>query len=230
MFTRDEIDNLPDDNDEAFGVAEGLCRKKAFDGRNHISGSHQDKLLYITLVREVARELGIKLPQSPAESNLLRLESDSTDYAYALSRFAEAQKAASALRNRYRRHENSVLIAPATRERIKNHITSLRDMIDASKLPDWQKSKLNQRLDDLVAELDQRRASFMRTMIILAAVAGSLGSAVGGVAEAPQALQHIGRIVALLGHDKKAEDDERERLTSPPKALPSPPENPTQEI
>ena len=108
--------------------------------------------------------------------------------------------------------------------RIEQQIAVLRQIIEASNLPDVRKAKLCAKLDEMLVELASgRRLAFaktMQTLTVIAAAIGSIGGAVSGVAEAPAALTNI---MQWIGQDKETEDAAVLRLAAPQLALPAPP-------
>lgn len=87
------------------------------------------------------------------------------------------------------------------------------------KLDPSRKKRIDEKLDQLAAELKTPRLGFGKSMAILAAVLAAMGRTVTIAAEGRNA---VAQIIRLIGEDKETEDTAAQRLAPPPRALPSP--------
>jgi hypothetical protein len=113
----------------------------------------------------------------------------------------------------------SVQLAPNTKTKIEFHMGHIRSAINTSNLSDDRKRTLNDKLDELVAELANRRLGYGKTMAVLSAMLVGMAAATTVAAEGPAAVTNIMKLISI---DKESEDSARLRLAPPQKALPAP--------
>jgi hypothetical protein len=223
LISAAELRGLPEDNDEAFVEAEVICRRNLTqllqeDETQHGNAQEDIRLQYMATISALAADFGITGLEYPDDGR-----GDALAYR-AFARQAQAQVARIIARNRGARQASSVLLTTKTRMRIEQQIAVLRQIIEASNLPDLRKAKLYATLDEMLVELASgRRLTFaitMQTLIVIATAIGGTGGAVSGVAEAPVALTNI---MQWIGQDKETEDAAVLRLAAPQLALPAPP-------
>lgn len=123
---------------------------------------------------------------------------------------------------------HSVELGNVTRAKIRQEIEQLRVYIGQTDLSDKKQAALNDKLDELLVELDHRRLSFARTMAIAASIMGTVGGTAGAIAAAPKIPAGVSYILSLVGQDKATEEAERERLAPPPLAIAGPKDQPAQ--
>jgi hypothetical protein len=118
-----------------------------------------------------------------------------------------------------RQRPYSVLLTTNTRTTIEHYISRIRETVQSSELEPSRKKRIDEKLDQLAAELKTPRLSFGKSMAILAAVLATMGSTVTIAADGRNA---VAQIIRLIGEDKETEDAAAQRLAPPPRALPSP--------
>jgi hypothetical protein len=114
---------------------------------------------------------------------------------------------------------HSVELGRVTRAKIRQEVEQLRTYIEDADLTPAKRATLNDKLDELLVELDHRRLSFAKTMAIAASIMGTIGATAGAIAAAPKIPAGIGFIISLVGQDKEQEDAEIARLAPPPLAI-----------
>jgi hypothetical protein len=117
---------------------------------------------------------------------------------------------------------HSVELGHVSRAKIRQEVDQLRTYIASADLTDAKRTALNDKLDELLIELDHRRLSFARTMAIAASIMGVVGGSAGAIAAAPKIPAGIAYIMGIIGQDKDKEDLEVKRLAPPPRAIPAP--------
>jgi hypothetical protein len=80
--------------------------------------------------------------------------------------------------------------------------------------------------------LHKRRLSFAKLAAVAAAIAGTLGGVSVTAANAPDAVETLGKILHWVGEAKAVEEEEQLLLSPPSRALPAPPDEelPREEI
>jgi hypothetical protein len=114
---------------------------------------------------------------------------------------------------------HSVELGRITKAKIRQEVDQLRTYIDGLDISDAKKQSMNDKLDDLLVELEKRRLSFARVMTIAASVMAVIGGSATAIARAPEIPNGINFIIALIGQDKEKEDAEKARLAPPPLQL-----------
>jgi len=211
--------SLPIELGERFATFEEICRRNLNSSITRDTDQHFDQLIrlqYMTLVSAAAEEcevVGLEFPW--------HLEDPYTEFQSFLLKAAGAA-ARFRLRGGGKPDAYSVRLANKTRGRIEQQIAKLRDIVTNSDLPEVQRKRLMDKLNELSVELSQPRVAFGKVLAVLGFVAATLVGAATFLAEGPDA---VATITSLLGADKVAEDAEAERLGSPPppKSLPPKP-------
>jgi hypothetical protein len=171
---------------------------------------------YMTMVASVAAECNI--PN-------IHFDIDSRENFWpqftAFSLAVQGEVARIRIRTLGRQRAFSVQLTANTRTTIEHYISRIRETVQGSELDPGRKKRIDERLDQLAAELKTSRMSFGKSMAILAAVCATMGSTVTIAAEGRNA---VAQIIRLIGEDKETEDAAAQRLAPPPKALPAPPQ------
>ncbi|WP_404925705.1 hypothetical protein [Mesorhizobium sp. ORM16] len=219
LVSPEDYASLPSDLAGRFVAFEEICRRNLNEFITRETPAHFDQMIrmeYMTLVCAAAEECGVEgfdfpwhldQPHEAFQTFLLKA-------AGVAARFR--------LRGVGKLDTYSVRLASKTRGRIEQQIAKLRDIIINSELAEWQRKGLLDKLNDLSVELSQPRVQYSKFMAVLAVVCATLGGTTTFLAEAPNAVVTITR---LLGEDKIAEDAEADRLGPPPapKSLPPKP-------
>jgi hypothetical protein len=216
LIFEEEYANLPDEDDRCFVEFENICRRNMTWMIDENTSNNFDQAVraqYLAAVAAVARELCIpNIEYDPdVRGNFFEIFSQ---FSWAV----QGEVARIRIRSRSMRHPYSVQLTGSTRTKIEHYISRIRDTVERSDLDSDRKKRLQDRLDQLAAELICHRLSFAKTMALLATVLTGVGSSVTIAAEGQSAVAHI---VQLIGHDKETEDAAAQRLAPPPKALPA---------
>lgn len=214
-----DYDNLPANDEEKFVALEAVCRRNMNEMITRETSEYFDvsiRLQYMATVAAAAEELEIEGLYTP---DFHQDYDHQTFTSFSMRVSAVVTKLR--LRGTERRNAHSVRLASGTRGRIEQQVQRLRVIVTTADLPEGQRERLLQKLDELSVELSQSRVGFGRVMAILAMIAVGVTQSTSFLADAPEA---IATITGLLGADKAAEEAEVRRLGPPPrpKSLPSP--------
>ena len=219
LISREEINNLPADPEDCFVEYETIVRSRMTELISEDTRGDFDRavqLQYMAAVLSIAEECGIKgIRQGPINEEKFFADFGNFQLAVlgAVNRILVRNR-------RTNRDPYSVLLTGNTRTKIEHYISRLRDIIETSDLSASRKKALGDRLDQLMAELGNRRLGYAKTMAILSAVLVGLGSLTTIAAEGPAAVTNIMKLIAI---DKESEEAAALRLAPPQKALPAPP-------
>lgn len=217
LISEEEYEGLPAEDDKCFVAFETICRRNMTRMIDQNTSGEFD-----SAVREQYMYAVSKVAEACQIPNVRFDPTEGGNFQQVFAQFCLAvQGEVTRIRilSRGERHPYSVLLTGSTRTKIEHYIGRLRDFVGKSDLDEGTKRRLNDKLDQLTAELSGHRISFAKTMALLAAVMATLGSTVTIAADGPNAVANIMR---LIGEDKASEDAASQRLTPPPKALPSP--------
>lgn len=122
--------------------------------------------------------------------------------------------------NSIRAKQDSVVILPNSKDRIRSYVHGLRQCIEQANMTEPKREALLKKLDQFEAELEKRRLN----ILAVARVAFELLAIAGGVwASAEVASRLITNVMQIVAEAKLAEQETRQLApTAPPKAL-SPP-------
>jgi hypothetical protein len=210
-------EELPQDSVEQFLVLTAVA-EATLASEEKISGGDSSGLRkrFMGELGAVADELGVGILPPLSSGGLTT--SDWQDFRAALA----GLKTRLRLRKVSVSRNDSVELNRVTKARIELEIDNLRRLIGSADLTDKKKVILNKKLDELLDELHRRRLSFAKLAAVVAAVAGIIGGTTSTIANAPEALESIGKILQLIGEAKAVEEEEQLLLAPPPKALPAP--------
>lgn len=219
IISESEYASLPEGDEEKFIALEGICRQNMNRMVNEETSANFDtsvRLHYMATVSAAAQELGFgefEFPEYSGNFDYHEFENFSLKVKGLVTRLR--------LRKGANINSASVRLASKTRGRIEQQVHILRTIVREAEMPAEQRASVLGKLDELSLELSQQRVSFAKVMTALALVSVGVMQAAGFLADAPLA---IATITSLLGTDKKAEDEEAQRLGPPPrpKALPAP--------
>jgi hypothetical protein len=215
----DEVyDNLPNEDADKFVLLARTAQsnlQRLMDDSNSNEFSAELRTQFMATVQGVAEALSV--------DGLAHLQ-PSADW----SHYTQFQVvlagilAKTRLRGNLINRPNSVELGKVTREKIRQEVEQLRVYIGETDLTPAKREALNDKLDELLAELEHRRLSFAKTMAIAASIMGTFGATAGMIAAAPKIPAGISFIIALVGADKEREDAEVARLAPPPLAIAPP--------
>ncbi|WP_176590132.1 hypothetical protein [Sphingobium sp. EM0848] len=221
LMSPDDYDNLPEEPEEKFIAIERTCRinlnsiLRTLD-ENDSWSYKMIQLQYMTTVSAAAAELnisGVEYPNGHREPHL-----GFDDFLLQTSGAVTRARLRKATRSR----PFTVQLAARTRGAVELQINKLRSIIEKADIPEARRRTLLRKLDELNSALNEPRTSFAQVGVILATLASGVAIGTSFLADAPQAIMTIQR---LVGADKDAEEAERSRLGPPPArpALPPPP-------
>jgi hypothetical protein len=220
LISEDEYAALSDDDEECFAQLEAICNRnmvRLIDQKNSTYAVNEIRMQYMAVISGAAEECGI-----PAIHPLSNHGGDEEFYdqfqQFCIS--VQRQVARIRVRGRNLRDSLSVQLAPTTRTKIEHYIGRIRTIIDTSDLAKDRKRSLVSKLDELMAELSNRRVGFGRSMSVLSAILLGLAASTTIAAEGPAAVSNIMKLIAA---DKETEEAAKRRLAPPPRALPAPP-------
>jgi hypothetical protein len=216
LISAADYENLPIDPDACFVALDDICQSNMNRMIDQDTSSDFDtsiRMQYMTTMAAYAKECGI--------DEIVSAYTEPYDF-QAFASFSLAVKGAVArirFRNRTANRTSSVLLLQNTKTKIEHYISRLKEAIEQSDLPIHRREALCQKLEELRAELNQPRLSFVKTFTVLSLILAGLGSATTVSADGPTAVTHIMR---LIGLDRQTEEEAAHRLAPPPKALPAP--------
>lgn len=211
IISDDDYANLPSEPEEQFITIEAICRRNMSSLITQETPTNYDvmvRLSYMSTVAAAAEELGV--------GSLYPYEqlSDPTDGFQDFLLSANSLVTRLRIRRAGKNSATSVHLANKTRGLIEIQINKLREIISKSDLEDDRKKVLFNKLNDLLFEVSNPKVSFGKVMAILAHIGVGVGLSTGFLADAPEA---IATITKLIGMDKEAELQEARRLGPPPK-------------
>lgn len=211
IISDEDYNNLPSEPEEQFIIIEAICRRNMASLITEETPTNYDamvRLSYMSTVAAAAEELGV--------GSLYPYEqlTDPTDGFRDFLISANSLTTRLRIRRAGKNNATSVHLANKTRGLIELQVNKLREIISKSDLEDERKKALFNKLDDLLSEVSNPRVSFGKVMAILAHIGVGVGLSTGFLADAPDA---IATITKLIGVDKEAEDQEVRRLGPPPK-------------
>lgn len=198
----------PEDPEEAFLFIALEANKKLkklaigdIDLGQHDYGDWRHQ--YIWEICALAGELGVSgLPQAHAavQSNTSMASFDA-----ALARIITTIKA----RRRSDFKADAVSLSYRTKDDIRRHLDKLRDCINKSNLSEVAKAGLHKKVDAVEEEVDKKRSSMRAFWILAGALAAATPTAVGALADLPEAMQTAKSMLDVL-HSEKADEERRE--------------------
>jgi len=218
LVSPEDYEGLPEDDELKFVALEGICRRNLNDmlsGDTHENFETLIRLQYMYTINAMADELGIRG---------ISINVNSQKAADQFERFMlDVIGIITKIRLRSRRDgdPNSVRLSTKTRALIQREIDKLRGIIEGADLAASKREALLKKLDELASEIDKNRVGFGKALAVMAFIMAGGASATSFLADAPNA---VATITKLLGLDKAAEDAEKERLggPAPQRALPAP--------
>lgn len=218
LISAEDYDNLPEEPDLKFVEIDRICRRNLTEMINEHTGDHFDEMVrlqYMTTLAASAAELGIPDIEYPHG------EDHPSNYIHSFMLAVSGAVTRIRLRAGGRAAPYSVRLGVRTKAQIQLKIQQLRAIIEEAEMPESKRKALLGQLDKLNNELAETRLSFAQTMKILAAVSVGVCAGTSFLADAPQAIATITR---LIGADKEIEEAEAKRIGIGPerKLLPSP--------
>lgn len=117
---------------------------------------------------------------------------------------------------------SDVSIGKASSLKIKLALDQIRVLVENSELPNSKKDSLIRKIDDLLAEVDRKKLSFVQVLTAMAAIASVCGGSTTALAYAPKAQETILNVLRWFDEEHEAAQEEQRLLSAPLKALPAP--------
>jgi hypothetical protein len=221
----DVFDRLPEDTGERFEALVDIARGQYKLAAANKQKADQDQvtIAFMSQIRVIAKELGLGNIRVATSTPVL--PNEWTQFESDLVTLRTKRR----LRKGGFNIEASVELSRVTKFRIEQEIEKLRDLVNSSELPAKKQKALNGKLDELLEELHRQRLSFTKLAAVAAAIAGVLGGTSATLANGPEAVATIGRILHWVGEEKAAEEEEQLKLAAPLKALPAPNDEPEEQ-
>ncbi len=219
LIPEETYSNLPDEDADKFVLLVRTAQsnlQRLLDDSNARDFSDELRSQFMATVQGIAEALGI------AGLGDVRPSAEYGDYTH-FQVILAGILAKARLRSDLIAKPHSVELGRVTRAKIRQEVEQLRTYIDEAELTPAKHAALNDKLDELLAELEHRRLSFAKTMAIAASIMGTVGASAGLIAASPKIPAGISFIISLVGQDKDREDAEVARLAPPPLAI-SPPQ------
>lgn len=217
LIPEEAYGDLPQDDHDKFVVLVRIAQTnlaRLLDQTNSSDFASEIRSQFISIISGIAEALGIEgLPK--IDDNIADYEKYQMFQVYLAGVVAKVR-----LQSNLVAKPHSVELGRVTRARIQQEIDQLRHSIESSDLPEKKKAALRDKLDELETELTKKRLSFARTMAIAASIMTIVGGGTAALANAPEAKETVMAIIRLIGEDKAKEEEERLRISPPPKALP----------
>ncbi|KQQ90983.1 hypothetical protein [Aureimonas sp. Leaf324] len=217
LVTEEDFASLPHESGPRFLALESIARRRLNAIVSQSGSEYYDAMIrmqYMSTVASAAEALGIDGIEYPYNAD--NPDREIGNFFLAVNRVTTRMRLTSVSSQAL-----SVRLSARTRHAIGLQIEQLRSAIESAKdLKPDRRDILLKKVDELVAEMNEQRVGFGKTMAVLAVLTFNLtASGTSTLADAPGAIQTITNITRLLGKDKQAEDDEIERLGPPPKPL-----------
>lgn len=214
LIPEEAYENLPQDSHDKFAVLVRIAQAnlaRLLDGPGSPESGNELRAQFISIISGAAEVLGIQ--GLPEIGNDITTYAVYTNFLARLARVVTQVRLQSSLVAR----PHSVALGRITRARIRQEVDQLRRSVANSDLERKKRQALLDKLDEFETELEKQRLSFARTMAIAASIMTVVGGGAATLADAPEAVLTI---IRLVGEDKEKEEAERERLMPPPKSLP----------
>ncbi len=137
-------------------------------------------------------------------------------------RYAEVQGLVSKLIARYRLRERQSNAVSSLRLSVKNkawlrqELEHLKKFVIEADLPKWKRVSLTEKLNETIKALDRERLSYATVMAVIVPISAVFGTSMTGLAQSPKAIEAVHNIIARLGADHAANEEEQLRVEGPP--------------
>jgi len=231
FVTREELDDLPEEPRAAFLDFVTLATRRLHEQRSQlnleIEVDHDEWVAichnFAVIVVGVATEYevydvaGLHVPPASNFSELsfrqFMSELNRVTAQLAIWRASETRR-------------DAVRLDDKERDRIRSHVSALREQVHESRLADKKKRELLSKLDEIEAALARRRVSMTAVALVLMAVLAVPGDL---FSSANVVNQLVVKVLATLGEAKVADDERRELLRPAPVQAIAPPARKSQD-
>jgi hypothetical protein len=126
------------------------------------------------------------------------------------------------LRDRQANASSSLRLSVKNKAWLRQELEHLIKYVEDADLPKWKRAALLDKLQEAVKALDRERLSYATVMAVLVPISAVFGTTMTGIAQAPKAIEAVHSIIARLGADHAANEEEQLRLEGPPRSLTGP--------
>lgn len=180
FVSQDDLDDLEDDPRQAFMQIVNLAQRSLSSKLQKLDQDQEDQWRaaedvrhsFMNVVVATSKRFEIEpfcLMEVPRINDSLNFKQFKSDLDHFVTQLV--------LDNSEQKKRNSVSILPKSKEKIKNYINALRDCVQNANMDEKKRSALLNRLDDLEAELEKKRAN----MLLVAKLAFEVLAIPGGV-------------------------------------------------
>lgn len=163
------MDNLPDDPATAFVQLERICRTRLNQFVSNLDRYEMGddlRIEYMTVIGSAAQAYGVA-----DLGELHELNNNNFQWVYRQAVSAATKLTIEAKRAR---GASSVNLSVGAKERLRRHLKTLSDTLEASDLPESRKAKLKTKLNSFSSELDKERIDLKTILVNVALVAAAL--------------------------------------------------------
>lgn len=221
MITDDQLDDLPEDDLEAFVVFEAILRENLEERRN--SDNWDAEIEYVSGIlafveaRNIAFDVAKRIPEE-----LGNFSSYFADFARQVDTF----KFKTRLQLSARRRASGTIFAVAGnfKTQIGGHITAIRKIVHEAELSEAKRDAIFRRVEKLQFEVDRDRTRSEAAVGLWLDISSAIGQ---GAKNLDPAIERLERIMKIFA---QARDEDAARLPAPSerKRIPPPP-NPTED-
>lgn len=211
--------NLPDNNEMIFAHLEEIARYRLneiiekTDDQNYYNSSVRNQ--YVGEVEGLIGGLGIDFHTDTFDvENSNQFE----NFVREIGKLSVRLR----LKSTLPRGQKELQLSLPTMMRIKQLLEKLRGEISASDIDEKKKNRLYSKVKNLEGDLSSNRTNLSAVMIAVASVAVAVGGGTEFLANAPDALKTISRIIAHVGDEAEKADDFNESLKAEQKRLARP--------
>ena len=218
MITDAELDELPEDDLEAFVTFEGFLRESLDEDRNSQGwGAEREYVTYmLAFVEDREIDLGVsrQVPEPDAGFG---------SYFETFLRRVDSFKAKTRLELSARRKISGTTfrIAGNFKTQIGGHLTAIRKIVHEADLSESKRDAIFKRLEKLQFEVDRDRTKAEAAMGLWLDISSAIGN---GAKNLDPAIDRLGRIMKIFA---QARDEDTAKLPAPPEQrripAPSPP-------
>lgn len=219
MITDDEIDSLPEDDEEAFVRYESIIREAVRrENTNQDYRAWDVEREYVAHVLAFAdnRSISVELPRNPPFQ-----EDSFRDWYQDFVRAVDYYKASARLQVSVRRKRNvaSIVLSLDLKTQIGGHLTAIRNIVGEADLPENKRDALYRRIASLQEEVDRDRTRTEALVALWLDATSALGKGAKNLDPVFGRLESIMKVLAK-GRDENeqkalAAPQERKRLAAP---------------
>jgi len=218
FITQDELDDLPEDNEQAFSIFVRHAQRRLREATEHLDGRDENEWREIrearygftNVILAAAKRLHIDTFKDIDVPRISKFDDD--DYRQLIADL-DHYMTQLAIDTSFRSRRDSTLIPANSKDRIRSHLHHLKQAISDANLTDAKKDTLLKKVAEFEAALEKNRLNLMavaRVTIEILSVPGALWSSYEVV---HKLVWNINQTVA----EAKVEDDERRKLPAVPK-------------